>query len=222
MSDTDELRDLVDRWVEGWSISRSAQASREGSGAGSSAGSNGAWLVEVAAATRLRERVVADPSVAELRRLVAATSDPATWLSIVGELDDGLRDTLKPLEPVTHAERMMTTTLSRRPTSDQVILEMDGRVAHARVEIGGRVAAQGQAVVVGRHAVIDRISTEPEFRRRGLGRLVMAGLENRAIAGGATIGLLFASVDGRRLYDGLGWREVAPLVTYRGRRAAGG
>jgi ribosomal protein S18 acetylase RimI-like enzyme len=218
MSDTDELRDLVDRWVEGWSISRSAQASREGSGAGSSR----AWLVEVAAATRLRERVVADPSVAELRRLVAATSDPATWLSIVGELDDDLLGALKPLEPVTHAERMMSTTLRRRPTPDQVILEIDGRVAHARVEIDGRVAARGQAVVVGRHAVIDRISTEPEFRRRGLGRLVMSGLENRAIAGGATTGLLFASVDGRRLYDDLGWREVAPLVTYRGRRPAGG
>ncbi|WP_157490173.1 hypothetical protein [Frigoribacterium sp. Leaf186] len=40
-------------------------------------------------------------------------------------------------------------------------------------------------------------------------------------ARGATTGLLFASVDGRRLYEGLGWSEVAELGTWRGRGVPG-
>jgi hypothetical protein len=49
----------------------------------------------------------------------------------------------------------------------------------------------------------------------------MAGLEHGAAARGATTGLLFASVDGRRLYESLGWREVAELGTWRGRGLPG-
>ena len=82
-------------------------------------------------------------------------------------------------------------------------------------------AARGQAAVVGEHVVFDRIATEPDFRRRGLGSRVMAGLEHGAADRGATTGLLFASIDGRRLYERLGWREVAELGTWRGRGLQG-
>ena len=206
---TDDLAPLVDRWVEGWSLSRGGARHRDGE----------AWQVDVAAATRAVERIVAQPTPAELTRLVDETIAPDVWLSVVGPLDGVARETLARLDAVTHAERMMTSQVSARPLPAGVIVDGDGdgRVVHVRVEVDGVVAARGQAAVVGEDVVFDRIATEPDFRRRGLGRRVMAGLEHGAAARGATTGLLFASVDGRRLYESLGWREVAELGTWRGR-----
>jgi GNAT superfamily N-acetyltransferase len=208
---TDDLVPLVDRWVEGWALSRGATRRRDGA----------AWRVEVAAATRSLERIVAQPTPAELSRLVDETTTPDVWLSVVGPLDDVARTTLARLEAVTHAERMMTAPVSTRPLPPEVIVDGDDRVVHVRVEVDGVVAARGQAAVIGEHVVFDRIATEPDFRRRGLGSRVMAGLEHGAAARGATTGLLFASVDGRRLYENLGWREVAELGTWRGRAVPG-
>jgi len=210
---TDGLIPLVDRWVEGWALSRGAARHRDGD----------SWQVDVAAATRAVERIVAQPTPAELTRLVDETIAPDVWLSVVGPLDGVARETLARLDAVTHAERMMTSQVSARPLPAGVIVDGDGdgRVVHVRVEVDGVVAARGQAAVVGEDVVFDRIATEPDFRRRGLGRRVMAGLEHGAAARGATTGLLFASVDGRRLYQSLGWREVAELGTWRGRGLPG-
>jgi ribosomal protein S18 acetylase RimI-like enzyme len=214
---TDDLIPLVDRWVEGWALSRGAAHRRDGD----------AWRVEVAAATRSLERIVAQPTPAELTRLVDETTTPDVWLSVVGALDDVARTTLARLEAVTHAERMMTAPVSATPSPSGplppglIVDDDDDRVVHVRVEIDGVVAARGQAAVIGEHVVFDRIATEPDFRRRGLGRRVMAGLEHGAAARGATTGLLFASVDGRRLYESLGWREVGELGTWRGRGVPG-
>lgn len=207
----DDLISLVDRWVEGWALSRGAERRRDGD----------SWRVEVAAATRLVERIVAQPTPAELTRLVDETTTPDVWLSVIGPLDDVARTTLARLEAVTHAERMMTAPVSATPSPPGIVVDDDDQVVHVRVEVDGVVAARGQAAVVGAHVVFDRIATEPDFRRRGLGRRVMAGLEHGAAARGATTGLLFASVDGRRLYESLGWREVAELGTWRGRGLPG-
>ncbi|KQM29708.1 hypothetical protein ASL10_03485 [Frigoribacterium sp. Leaf8] len=210
---TDGLIPLVDRWVEGWALSRGAARHRDGD----------AWRVDVAAATRAVERIVGRPTPDELTRLVDETTAPDVWLSVIGPLDDVARATLARLDAVTHAERMMTSQVSARPLPAGVIVDGDGdgRVVHVRVEVDGVVAARGQAAVVGEDVVFDRIATEPDFRRRGLGSRVMAGLEHGAAARGATTGLLFASVDGRRLYESLGWREVAELGTWRGRGLPG-
>ncbi|KQO48315.1 MULTISPECIES: GNAT family N-acetyltransferase [unclassified Frigoribacterium] len=209
---TDDLIPLVDRWVKGWALSRGAARHRDGD----------AWRVEVAAATRSLERIVAQPTPAELTRLVDETITPDVWLSVVGPLDDVARTTLARLEAVTHAERMMTAPVSATPSPPGiVVVDDDDQVVHVRVEVDGVVAARGQAAIVGDHVVFDRIATEPDFRRRGLGRRVMSGLEHGAAARGATTGMLFASVDGRRLYESLGWREVAELGTWRGRGLPG-
>jgi hypothetical protein len=101
----DDLIPLVDRWVEGWALSRGAARRRDGD----------AWRVEVAAATRSLERIVAQPTPAELTRLVDETTMPDVWLSVVGPLDDVARTTLAGLDAVTHAERMMTAPVSARP-----------------------------------------------------------------------------------------------------------
>ena len=55
------------------------------------------------------------------------------------------------------------------------------------------------------------IETEPEHQRRGLGSAVMATLANTATDLGATTGILGATVQGRALYEALGWQVVEPL-----------
>jgi GNAT superfamily N-acetyltransferase len=198
---------LVDRWVQGWCDSRRMVSRREGEG----------WLVDMAAGTRSREYISAVPSLPELHRLVTATTGPDVWLTLVGDLDAQSLEAVAALDPVAGGECMMTAPILDRAVPAHVSIEEDGRVAHARIEVGGRLAARGQAAVRGSDVVFDRIETVPEFRRRGLGRHVMTGLGAWAADKRATTGVLVASVSGRGLHESLGWSESAPIVTFRGR-----
>jgi GNAT superfamily N-acetyltransferase len=204
-----EMSALVDRWVQGWCDSRRMPRRRDGDG----------WLVDVAAGTRSREYVSATTSLPELHRLVTATTGPDVWLTLVGNPDAQSLETLSALDPVAGGECLMTAGIPDGPVPANVSIEEDGRVAHARIEVEGELAARGQAAVRGSDVVFDRIETMPEFRRRGLGRLVMTGLGAWAADNRATTGLLVASVSGRGLYESLGWSESAPIVTFRGRAA---
>jgi GNAT superfamily N-acetyltransferase len=74
----------------------------------------------------------------------------------------------------------------------------------------GALAASGHVVLGERHAIYDRIGTEPAHQRRGLGRAVMQALQDVAHAHGRHAGLLVATDEGRALYETLGWRLHAP------------
>ncbi|RKR75216.1 GNAT family N-acetyltransferase [Frondihabitans australicus] len=213
----DDLAALLDRWVAAWAVSRGATRRRVGR----------AWLVDVRAATRAAEYFIALPSQAEIDALAdRASGAQDVWVTVLGSPQPALPPGL---EPVTHAECMMTFGLpdpapsvsgsapgSADPVAGVDLEAIDG-VTHATITIDGEEAARGQLAVVGGDAVFDRISTDSRFRRRGLASRVMAALTAAAVDGGATTGLLMASIDGRPLYTALGWREVAPLQTFRGR-----
>ena len=81
----------------------------------------------------------------------------------------------------------------------------------------GNAIARGQVAVVNGHAVFDRIITEPDFRRRGLGSYVMRALSALALEDDADAGLLIASVDGQELYRFLGWETLASVVMFEPR-----
>jgi GNAT superfamily N-acetyltransferase len=164
---------------------------------------------------RSTEWVLTDPSSEEVRDIAErASAIPRSWVTLVGARPDDLAG----LEFVNEDEWLMATTLQRADASEQVepeqveIVERAG-VAFATVMIDGVQAAHGQVAVVGRHAVIDRIKTEPEFQRRGLGRAMMAALTGWALDQGATDGLLVASQDGFELYARLGWQTLAQTCT---------
>lgn len=208
VADTAALDDLLDRWVAAWAVSRGAERQRLGH----------AWLVHVNAKSRADEFFVAEPTAAELEALAdLASGRQDAWVTVLGRQPAPIPAAL---EPLTHAERMMTVALTPPGAPDTlpegVHLEILDGVAHATVTIDGELAARGQVVVSGSDAVFDRISTEEGFRRRGLASRVMSALAGRAYADGATTGLLMASVEGRSLYAALGWREIAPLQTFRG------
>lgn len=69
----------------------------------------------------------------------------------------------------------------------------------------GSVAACGQVAVTDETCVFDLIGAEPEHQRRGLGSTVMAALTNAAVDQGAVTEILGATVQGRALYEALGW-----------------
>lgn len=82
-------------------------------------------------------------------------------------------------------------------------------------DAAGDLGASGQCgLPVGpvRYAVPDKIVTEPEHRRRGLGRVVMRELQRQAYEAGARTAVLSATEEGRALYRHLGWRELSPMV----------
>jgi GNAT superfamily N-acetyltransferase len=78
----------------------------------------------------------------------------------------------------------------------------------------GTVAAKGQLAVTGETAVVDQVSTEPGHQRRGLGSVVLRILANEAIEAGSSIGILGATVEGRALYEHVGWKVHAPLASF--------
>lgn len=200
------IDDLAERWVTGWSLSRGMPVTRN----------DRAWQVEVGGETRDREYVAVSPTADDVADLaVALQASDRFWLTIVGPVGADAHRGLDDLEALTRVEAMMTTRIPSTPAPTDVLLDISGPVALARIVVEGRLAAHGQAAVSGTDAVFDRITTEAEFRRRGLGGLLMAGLAAWASDQGASAGILVASEMGQRLYSRLGWQVAAPVATYR-------
>lgn len=86
-------------------------------------------------------------------------------------------------------------------------------------EEGGRPAASGQVGVQGEMAVFDRIKTEEDMRRRGLGSLLMGRLGAEAYKLGARTGWLIGTWDGQQLYGHLGWTPRYRVLVFGNKNA---
>ncbi|KKI21025.1 MULTISPECIES: GNAT family N-acetyltransferase [unclassified Leucobacter] len=197
---------MVDRWAEGWAACRAKPLERDGD----------AWLVRVGDEHRDLEFVVEDPSPAEAARLAALASGPRRWLTVLGDPEPAAATALAGLPTVSQVETMMTVRLTAEPHDGDAILAEDGDVVRASFEIDGVEAARGIAALAAGSVVLDRISTDERFRRRGLGRRVVAALTGWAMDRGADTGVLIASPAGRRLYLELGWSDLLPVASYAG------
>ncbi len=93
-------------------------------------------------------------------------------------------------------------------------LSAEGAVLVVEIhDADGALAASGRAALTGGFAVFDKIITDPAHQRRGLGRVVMGVLGERARALGADRGVLVATPEGRALYEVLGWRFEGRMET---------
>jgi GNAT superfamily N-acetyltransferase len=93
-------------------------------------------------------------------------------------------------------------------------LRAEGAVLVVEIhDADGGLAASGRAALTGGFAVFDKIITDPAHQRRGLGRIVMGVLGERARALGADQGVLVATPEGRALYEVLGWRFEGRMET---------
>lgn len=213
-ADAESLTERVDIWLTGFAESRRVPVRRTGA----------VTEVEVGATERRLELVLVEPDDAlldsTLARLIGTTdvwstvftAAPRAWV-----LPAGVQEQLT-------GEMLMTTTLAAArvptPAVGRLELEPDGDRALVRVVDDESHAAHGQVAVVGNDAIFDRIGTESDYRRRGLGTVVMQCLTAWALEQGAARGILAASPDGQALYAPLGWKPAGAMVTLSGTRGA--
>ncbi|GAA1547893.1 GNAT family N-acetyltransferase [Kribbella lupini] len=194
------LTDVLAGWVHGWSISRSTPppvALPEG------------YRIDVCQPRHLVRYVLPTPQ----QDLIDQLHEPGTWLKTAGALPTlSRRWTLEP------PEYLMATPLKPPGPSNAAggglvkVTAAGGGLIHLTVELDGVVAAQGQVAVWGKYATFDQIVTQPAYRRRGLGSVVMQELSAAAARQGARTGVLVATEAGRALYTRLGWDLISTLT----------
>jgi GNAT superfamily N-acetyltransferase len=206
MNDMTVSAELLRAWVDGRSVARGLPASVP---------DRGGWRVDTNRPEEVRRWVFAEvtPGLVELGRTIDA---PAHVLKLCGH-PERLRAALPSnwaVEPATHF-MAAPATWSERPLADGYRLEVnsDGAAYHVGVTtLNGDVAASGYGGETTGAFVYDRIATEPEHRRKGLGSAVMLALrETRRDK--STAELLVATAEGQALYASLGWRTLSPYAT---------
>jgi GNAT superfamily N-acetyltransferase len=208
-----DLPDTVSRWARGWAYAR---------GFPRPVAVPGGVRVEVGEPGRSAEWVATDEADTLGGLVDAVRATPEAWLSVVTESPAGVRPWFLEggLTPNEAEEALMSIDLAAHearelPEGYRAEVERDGGVITVAVRSGEAVAAGGTIAVIGADAVADRIRTDPDHRRRGLGGAVMSLLASAAREAGAVRGLLVASEMGEPLYAGLGWQVEARLVSAR-------
>ncbi|MFJ9519937.1 GNAT family N-acetyltransferase [Kitasatospora sp. NPDC101801] len=196
------------RWIEGWVVSR---------GGSDPIDQPWGWTIDVGQPRHVARHVLPEPSEAEVRKIVAATSAPWTWLKLFAE-DEAVLPWVGPGWRRDLPGFLMTCRLAPEhpevPVGYTLTSWTRGGVSRVLVRTrAGHFAARGQTARVGDHAVVDQVETAPERRRKGLGGLVMRTLQGTAYEAGARTGLLVGTPEGRALYTALGWTVRSPMAS---------
>ncbi|MFD4717229.1 GNAT family N-acetyltransferase [Streptomyces sp. NPDC058423] len=205
------ITEAIRAWVDGWVVSR---------GAAEPVAEPWGLTVDVGLPRHTTRHVLTDNSEAAVRTVAASAGVPGRWLKVFEE-EERVLEWLGPDWTPDEPGFLMTTPLERRTAPGPALPEghrlrawtRDG-VTRVLITTGdGAFAARGQIATAGTTAVVDQIETAAEHRRKGLGSLVMRTLQHSAAERGATSGVLGGTPDGRALYESLGWRVIAPLVS---------
>ncbi len=193
--------DILGSWVRGWAVSRAAP---------SPVAEPDGYRVDVGLPGHRVRYLLRSPATVPARAVAAAA--PGTWLKTCGARSEVLAG-LTPAWTTGATEYLMAFEGALPPVEVppgySVTVTGEGPVWQVLVSSGDGPAARGQVGVASGVAVFDKIETEPDHRRRGLGRLVMHRLGEAA---GASPSVLLASEAGRGLYASLGWRLVSEVV----------
>lgn len=197
---------IVAAWVAGWALSR---------GLPPPVAVAGGWRVDVHRAEQRVRFVLPRLDQAFIRHLTATENIPGTFIKVCAAAHDVaplLRDGWSLQDP----RHMMTVALKRDEVPSlargyAAELRRDGAVVIAMVrDEAGAIAASGQVALCPHYATVDQVGTDSSHRRKGLGKVVMASLEQEAYAAGSRTGLLVATPDGLALYRTLGWAVHSP------------
>ncbi|WP_157489217.1 GNAT family N-acetyltransferase [Lysobacter sp. Root916] len=151
-----------------------------------------------------------------LREIAREITAPRHYLKLCGT-DEALRSALPARWEMQPANYFMTTVAvgpEPKPLPDGYRMELHrtGPVTRACVLApDGGLAASGCAAETAEVFIYDRIETDPDHRRKGLGIAVMSAL-GAARTSLASRPLLVATADGRGLYANLGWTVLAPFA----------
>ncbi|MFF8727354.1 GNAT family N-acetyltransferase [Streptomyces sp. NPDC015171] len=203
--------EAVHAWVQGWAVSR---------GAAEPAVRPWGFTVDVGLPREVARHVLPDADEATVRRLAEATEAPAVWLktfvppeTLRAWLPSGWALAGGPGFLMSSRPAAAGTPAPALPDGYGLVRWTPGGVTRAVVRApDGAFAARAQVAVTGRTAVVDQVETDPAHRRRGLGRVLMHTLTETAARAGATAAVLGATPEGRALYEGAGWRVLAPLT----------
>ncbi|CAG1007684.1 phosphinothricin acetyltransferase [Burkholderiales bacterium] len=130
-----------------------------------------------------------------IRRAVPVDA-PAIWAIHTRAIRETASSHYAP-EAVAAWSGRMTPASYAEPIDTQVVLVAendDGRLG-------------GFAQLKPREGIVQACYVDPDFNRRGVGRALMAALEDEARAAGRTALLLDASVNAIAFYESLGWRQ---------------
>lgn len=204
--------ELVRMWIDGWIVSRGSSGPVE---------EPWGWTIDVGQPKHVARHVLPEPSEGDVRKIVAATSAPGTWLKLFA--DD---ETVLPWLGPGWRQDLPGFLMTCRPAPERAEVPAGyeltswtrGGVTRVLVRTGdGHFAARGQiahaAGPAGAHAVVDQVETAAEHRRKGLGGLVMRTLQSTAYEAGARTGLLVGTPEGQALYSALGWTTHSPMAS---------
>ncbi|MFJ2148080.1 GNAT family N-acetyltransferase [Streptomyces microflavus] len=202
--------EAVRSWVEGWVVSR---------GAAPPVSEPWGFTIDVGLSGHVTRHVLTDADESLVRKLTETVTIPGTWLKIFLP-PQTVASWAAPGWRLADDGSLMSTPLRTSaavaPDGYQVRTWARGGVTRVLVVTeDGAFAARGQIALPGpgRTAVFDQIETSSAHRRRGLGSLVMRTLENAAVASGSSSAVLAGTVDGRALYEFLGWRTLGPMTS---------
>ncbi|MFF4014319.1 GNAT family N-acetyltransferase [Streptomyces sp. NPDC001843] len=202
--------DTVRAWVDGWAVSR---------GTAEPAPRPWGFTIDVGLPHEVARHVLPAADEATVRKIAENTTAPGIWLKTF--VAPQSLEAWLPSGWALAGGRcfLMAASLHTGGTAGDVPdgyrLSSWSRAGVTRVLVrapDGAFAARGQVAVTGDTAVVDQVETDPSHQRRGLGRLVMRTLARTAAQTGATAAVLGATVEGRALYETVGWRVVAPLT----------
>jgi GNAT superfamily N-acetyltransferase len=202
--------ELVEAWVKGWALSR---------GVGAPIRVAGGHRVLVGQPGHAERFVFPSLDAAALSDLAARTTAPGIFLKAFCPPEALLAVVDARWSPQPAGDLMAIDLAAVRPPVPLAEgygqdLRAEGAVLVVEIrDAEGELAASGRAALTGGFAVFDKIVTEPAHQRRGLGRLVMGVLGERARALGAGRGGLVATPEGRALYEVLGWRFEGRMET---------
>lgn len=194
-------------WVHGWTRTRNTASAQE---------TPDGWQVEVGLPGHQRRFILPAFDAARLAQLGHELHQPETWLKIMAAPAEAAV-ALGAGWAIQAPEYLMSThwadTAVTVPPGYQLHAWAEGAMFKLELRTeAGQLAASARSAIWGNCATIDQVVTEPEHRRRGLGRVLMAALARQAVESGAPLGVLVATEEGRALYQALGWQLVSPVT----------
>lgn len=212
---TAELNDaLVRIWVTGWARTHDYDVDHDGNvHSALRSGDSDEWEYVVHAAEEADVQAAVDAVVDTPGRLLTVIAEPGAE-ALSSQAMDGL-------EQISDEEKLMVVDMSTQDVEDPITPEgyttqredKDGWTLFT-VQDGETVAARGRVALVDSVAVLDRIYTNPDYRRQGLGTFVTRALIAIALEDDVDDGLLVANVDGQELYEYLGWTLLGDVHVY--------
>ncbi|KRA64400.1 hypothetical protein ASD89_20045 [Caulobacter sp. Root656] len=201
---------LVEAWAAGWALSR---------GVGAPIRTAGGHRIVVGQPGHAERFVFPALDAAALSDLAARITAPGIFLKAFCAPEALLAAVDARWSPQAPGDLMAADLVAVPPPATLAAgylqkLRAEGAVLVVEIhDAEGVLAASGRAALTGGFAVFDKIITDPAHQRRGLGRVVMGVLGERARALGADQGVLVATPEGRALYEVLGWRFEGRMET---------